>query len=75
MSLPVNLNPLLMFFKQLGVHVKTRIGKKSVVIKEMRNTVDSVYVLYVLSTGLIDDIAQCMQTLRQPEWKHLPLQL
>jgi len=39
----------------------------------MKNTVDSVYVLYVLSTGLIDDVAVCIKTLSEPQWKNLPV--
>ncbi len=31
--------------------------------------------LYVLSTGLIDDLQECLKTLKQPEWRHLPLQV
>lgn len=59
----------------MGVHVKTRIGKKSQTNKELKNTVDAVYVLYVLSTGLIDDLPECLKTLDQPEWRYLPLQV
>jgi hypothetical protein len=88
MSLPINLNPILLFFKQLGVHVKNRVQKKvqnekkvksnrvpsNAEIKDdvnspitvVKNTVDSVYVLYVLSTGIIDDIDLCKQTLSDP---------
>ena len=44
------------------MHIKTRIGKKAQdeKFKMMKNTIDSVYVLYVLSTGLIDDIEMCL---------------
>jgi hypothetical protein len=73
MALPVNLNPFFSFFKQLGVHVKTRISRKAQQDKSAKNTVDTVYVLYVLSTGLIDDVKLLIQTLRQPEWRFLPL--
>jgi hypothetical protein len=88
MSLPINLNPILLFFKQLGVHVKNRVQKKvqnekkvksnrvpsnaeirddvNSPITVVKNTVDSVYVLYVLSTGIIDDIDLCKQTLSDP---------
>ncbi len=41
----------------------------------MKNTIDSVYVIYVLSTGLIDDIEDCIKTMSEIEWKNLPLQL
>ena len=56
MSLPVNLNPLFLFFKQLGTYVYTRLALKSKTVKEMQDTIDCVYVLYVISTGLIDDV-------------------
>jgi hypothetical protein len=32
----------------------------------MKNTVDSLYILYVLSTGLIDDVAACIKLLAEP---------
>ena len=33
------------------------------------------YVLYVLSTGIIDDLADCLKILKSDDWKNLPLQL
>jgi len=47
------------------VHVKTRIGRRAQKVPEMKNTIDSVYVLYILSTGLVDDLAECVATLEQ----------
>jgi hypothetical protein len=60
MALPVNLNPFLSFFKQLGVHVKTSLAKKASSNKQMKNTCNAVYVLYVLTSSLIDDIKTCL---------------
>jgi hypothetical protein len=42
----------------------------------MRNTIDSFYVLYVLSTGLIDDVKNIQKVMAENEqWKGLPLQV
>ena len=39
----------------------------------MKNTVDSFYVLYVLSTGIIDDVKDIMRCLTESDWMKLPL--
>lgn len=75
MAVPIHLNPIVTFFKQLGVHVRQRIATRAKTVSAIKNSVDSVYVLYVLSTGLIDDVAAVVQTLSEGEWKNLPLQL
>jgi len=41
----------------------------------MKNNVEAVYVLYVISSGIIDDIKEVIKTLNEPEWKNLPIQL
>lgn len=46
--------------------------KKAEKVPSVKGTADSFYVLYVLSTGLIDDIEECLKTLRK-DWAHLPL--
>jgi len=71
---PVNLNPTLQFFRSLGVHNKAKLARKAEKLPSIKGTADSFYVLYVLSTGLIDDIEECLKTLRQ-EWFALPLQI
>lgn len=73
MSLPINLNAVLQFFKSIGVHVRQRIEKKAKTMTAIKNTVDSVYVLYVLTTGLIDDVQQCARTMQETDWAGLPL--
>ena len=75
MSIPVNLNPLFAFFKQLGIHQKTRLKKRSDLVKEMKNSLDCAFVLYVLTSGVIDDIDEVIKTVQQPEWDSLPLQI
>jgi hypothetical protein len=71
---PVNLNPTLQFFRSLGVHNRVRLARKAEKAPSIKGTADSFYVLYVLSTGLIDDIEECMKTLKQ-DWFALPLQI
>jgi len=40
----------------------------------MKNTIDSFYVLYILSTGLIDDVKNIQKVMAENEqWKGLPL--
>jgi len=39
----------------------------------MKNTVDAFYILYVLSSGIIDDMEPCLKILSGDEWKHLPI--
>lgn len=41
----------------------------------MANTIDSFYVLYVLSTGLCDDLKQLEKLLAEESWKQCPLQI
>jgi GTP:adenosylcobinamide-phosphate guanylyltransferase len=54
---------VLKFFKQLGSHCKKTIQKMSKKIPTAKNTVDAAYVLYVLSSGQVDDLQECMQTI------------
>lgn len=70
-----HLNPLVNFFKSLGTHVRKSIARKAKNVPAMKNTVDSVYVLYVLSSGKIDDVSEVLKTLQERDWPHLPLQL
>lgn len=73
MSVPINLNPIITFFQQLGIHVKQSLQKRSQNIAAMKNTIDSVFVLYILSTGLIDDFQACVKTMSEAVWSSLPL--
>jgi hypothetical protein len=73
LSVPVNLTPMLNFFKSLGVHQRKRLARRSKDVPDMKNTVDSFYVLYVLSTGIIDDVKDIMRCLTESDWMKLPL--
>lgn len=75
LSVPVNLTPIFQHLLKLGEHMKKSIIKKAKQVKEMRNTVDSVYVLYVLSTGIIDDVAKLIKFLNENDWSKLPVQV
>jgi hypothetical protein len=41
----------------------------------MKNTVDSFYVLYVLSTGIVDDVANLIKFVTEGDWGKLPIQI
>lgn len=41
----------------------------------MKNTVDSFYVLYLLSTGIIDDVTALIKLASEGDWARLPLQV
>ena len=56
MSIPINVNPMVQFFKALGAHVQKKIAARSRTVTAMKNTIDSFYVLYVLTTGIMDDV-------------------
>ena len=42
---------------------------------DIKNTIDSFYVLYVLSTGVIDDIQTLISLVKEENWHRLPLQI
>lgn len=42
---------------------------------DIKNTVDSFYVLYVLSTGIVDDVANLIKFVTESDWGKLPLQV
>lgn len=75
LSVPVNLTPLFTFFKQLGEHQKKRLARRAKEVPDMKNTVDSFYVLYVLSTGIVDDVANLIKFVTENDWGKLPLQV
>jgi len=55
------------------MHIRSRINRKAQNDIDMKNTIDSFYVLYVLTYGKIDDIIDCIKTLKATEWKSLPI--
>jgi hypothetical protein len=44
-----------MFLKQIGENIKKRMQRKAQEYAPIIHTVDSFYVLYVLSSGIVDD--------------------
>ena len=56
LSVPVNLTPLVTFVKKLGMHQEKRLKRKAVQNDRIKGTFDAFYVLYILSTGIIDDV-------------------
>lgn len=75
LSVPVNLSPIFTFFKQLGEHQRKRLIRRSKEVPDMKNTVDSFYVLYLLSTGIIDDVTALIKLASEGDWAKLPLQV
>jgi hypothetical protein len=75
MSVPVNLTPMLSFFKQLGNHQRKKLIRKSRDVPAMKHTIDSFYVMYVLSTGIIDDVSNLLKFITENDWYRLPLQV
>lgn len=68
LSVPVNVTPIIQFFKQIGEHQKKRLARKSKEVRGCKNTVDSFYVLYVLTTGIIDDVAPLIKFITENDW-------
>lgn len=68
MSEPCNLNEIIKFVKQLGMHVKSQLIKKAKSRPEVRLTIDAFYVMYVLSSGLIDDLEECLVSFKETDW-------
>jgi len=58
LSVPVNLTPMVTFLKKLGLHQEKRLKRKSLSQQAIKGTFDTFYVLYVLSTGIIDDVQE-----------------
>jgi hypothetical protein len=56
MGSPSHLNSILMFFKALGTHCRASLLKRSKTTPNVRLSADSFYVLYILSSGLVEDI-------------------
>ena len=73
LSVPVNLTPVFQFFKTLGEHQRKRLIRRSKELPEMKNTIDCFYVLYVFSTGIIDDVTSLTKFIVETEWHKLPL--
>lgn len=75
MSMPCYLNSILMFFKALGTHCRTSLLKRAKTTPAIKLSADSFYVLYVLSSGLIMDMQECIKILSTSDWQVLPVQI
>ena len=73
LDVPVHLNPFLEFFKQLGTHNLSRLNRKAQHTPAIKGTVDSFYVLYVLCSGLFDDVQAMLNNIKSADWARLPL--
>ena len=73
LSVPVNLTPMVSFFKKLGQQQQKRLRRKSKDNPMIKGTFDAFYVMYILSTGIIDDVKELIQTISQRDWSAMPL--
>ena len=55
--------------------VQAKIKKRASQLPAIKRTVDSFYVLYVLSAGLIDNIDLCVSKIQAESWSSLPIQV
>ena len=63
------------FFKKLGEHQDKRLKRKCLQNSAIKGTFDTFYVLYILSTGIIDDVQELVEELKSKDWKKMPLQV
>ena len=75
MSIPINLKPMLTSIKALGQYINNRLNTKAQTLPLYRNSMDTFYVVYVLTTGLIDDTKEVLSLLKDQTWKSLPVQI
>ena len=62
-----------MFLKQIGENIRKRMLRKAQEYAPIIHTVDSIYVLYVLSSGIVDDAKDLVELISRPEWSSLPV--
>ena len=62
-----------MFLKQIGENIRKRMLRKAQEYTPIIHTVDSIYVLYVLSSGIVDDAKDLVKLISRPEWSSLPV--
>ena len=72
---PANLCPIFTFLKQIGESIKKRMNRKASEHAPIIHTVDSFYVLYILSSGVVDDAKELIKLISRPEWSSLPVQV
>lgn len=75
LSVPVNLSPMVNFFKKICQQQQKRLKRKSKDNPNIKGTFDAFYVMYILSTGIIDDVKELIQTISQRDWSTMPLQI
>lgn len=70
---PANLTSVFSLLKQVGEAIKKRMQRRAVDYAPVLSTVDSFYVLYVLSSGAIDDAKDLVKFISEPDWSALPV--
>lgn len=73
---PAHLSEIFSGVKRIGESIKKRMQRKSAEeFGPIVNTVDSFYVLYVLSSGIVDDAKAIVNLISDPAWSELPVQV
>lgn len=75
MATPINLSSVIKFAKDIGTQCVKRIKRKANKAPAMLNTIDSIYTLYLLSSGLVDDMDELKVLLSDKSWQSLPVQI
>lgn len=69
----VNLVPILNFVMQVGIYANKRIERKLKKSSDMQDSVDSLYQLNIVGTGVLDDLPDVVKLIRNPKWHRLPI--
>lgn len=75
MATPINLSSVIKFAKDIGTQCVKRIKRKANKAPAMLKTIDSIYTLYLLSSGLVDDMDELKVLLSDKSWQSLPVQI
>lgn len=74
-GISTDLLPILILLKQLGMHVQSVHRKKAKTNAAMRNTLDSFYVMYLITAGEVSDLKAVQDLVQLREWHTLPVKL
>lgn len=75
MHRPSHLTTVFQFAKQLGEGVRKRMARKAQEYAPIQHTVDCFYVLYVISSGVVDDAKELVKQISKADWNCLPVQV
>jgi hypothetical protein len=74
LSVPINVTPMIESILNLGKHIRKNLEKKAKKINhDIARTIDCFYVVYVLFTGVVDDIQELVRLLHNEDLSKLPI--